>query len=55
MFRLLEAIFRLNVKEYIQYNAIKLTSSPLYKVLNYWKDTTEIEYEFDKTCKYTEL
>jgi hypothetical protein len=33
MFRLLEAIFTLNIKQYIQHNAIKWTRSRLYKVL----------------------
>jgi len=43
MFRLLKAIFRLNIEEYIQYNAIKLKKTNLRKV---W---------IDKSCKYIKL
>ena len=35
MFRPLKAIFRVNIKEYIQYNAIKLKQTSLHKVSHY--------------------
>ena len=35
MFRLLKAIFRLNIKEYIQHNAIKFKKTSLRKVSHY--------------------
>ena len=43
MFQLLKAVFILNIKEYIQYSAIKWTRSLLRKDFNYYKDVIKLK------------
>jgi len=54
MFRLLKAILKLNIKEYIKYNTIKWTRNRLHKVLNYWKDIIKkgVEINLENTLNF---